>query len=111
MEAPQSSQTRQVRWKRPWLYPKQLEAIFTAARYAVIEASTKAGKTSGCLVWLTEQAWLGQSGHNYWWVAPSIRQASIAYRRTKACLTADTFDTNDTERRITLLNGAMIWFL
>lgn len=111
MEAPQSSQTRQVHWKRPWLYPKQLEAIFTAARYSVIEASTKAGKTVGCLCWLIEQAWLGSSGHNYWWVAPSIRQAGIAYRRAKAGLTPGTFTTNDTDRRITLLNGTMIWFL
>jgi hypothetical protein len=110
MEA-QSSQTRQVHWKRPWLYPKQLEAIFCPERYAIIEASTKAGKTAGCLCWIIEQAWLGASGHNYWWVAPSIRQASIAYRRAKACITPDTFAKNDSERRMTLLNGTMIWFL
>ncbi len=33
-----------VEWTRPWLYPKQLEAIFAPERYALIEASTKAGK-------------------------------------------------------------------
>ena len=31
-----------VEWTRPWLYPKQLEAIFAPERYALIEASTKA---------------------------------------------------------------------
>jgi len=31
-------------YTRPWLYPKQLEAIFHTKRYGMVEASTKAGK-------------------------------------------------------------------
>jgi hypothetical protein len=32
-------------YQRPWLYPAQEQAIFCPERYAVIEASTKSGKT------------------------------------------------------------------
>ena len=35
---------RAIEYERPWLYPKQLEAIFHDKRYGCIEASTKAGK-------------------------------------------------------------------
>jgi hypothetical protein len=38
-----------IEYERPYLYPKQLAAIFDPRRYSVIEASTKAGKTSGCI--------------------------------------------------------------
>jgi hypothetical protein len=51
-----------VKYTRPWLYPKQEAAIFNSSRYAVIEASTKAGKTVGCMVWLAEQAMAGRPG-------------------------------------------------
>ena len=42
------------------MYPKQIDAIFTPARYSVIEASTKSGKTVGCIIWLFEQALQGK---------------------------------------------------
>src|SRR5262245_4919751 len=99
-----------IRWTRPRLYPLQESAIFTPERYAVIEASTKAGKTVGCIAWLTEQAWAGRTGANYWWVAPIYAQSKIAYRRLKRFLPADVYTTNETELTITLLNGAVIWF-
>jgi len=75
----------QIVYERPWLYPAQRKAIFDAvdhagalARYAIIEASTKAGKTVGCMAWLTEQAFIhGKPGRNYWWVAPVYPQAKI----------------------------------
>lgn len=102
---------QEVEWTRPNLYPKQLDAIFTPKRYAIIEASTKAGKTVGCLAWLIEQAVMGTTGHNYWWVAPSFRQAAIAYRRAKSGLTAGTYVTNETNLMIRLINGTMIWFI
>src|SRR5205823_2825859 len=73
---------------RPWLYQKQQDAIFCAERYAIIEASTKAGKTVGCIIWLAEQAFAGQAGRNYWWVAPIYPQAKIAFRRLKRGLTS-----------------------
>lgn len=107
-----------IAYRRPWLYDAQRLAIFDAvdlngnpARYAVIEASTKAGKTAGCIAWLFEQAAIhGKPGRNYWWVAPIITQAKIAYRRLKRGIPQEIFTSNETELTITLINGATICF-
>lgn len=99
-----------VTWKRPPLYPKQLEAIFCPERYGIIEASTKAGKTVGCLVWITEQAWMGKDGEEYWWVAPIYNQARIGFKRLKRALTRGTFEENEGRLSLKLLNGAVISF-
>lgn len=102
---------KRFEWKRPWLAPYQREAIFNPSRYSLIEASTKAGKTVGCLIWLFEQAFAyGQAGRSYWWVAPVYPQAEIAYRRMKRAIHRSLYKSNDTERRIELPNGALIWF-
>ena len=71
----------------PPLYPKQQAAIFDPARYVCIEASTKSGKTAGCIVWILARAWNdGAEGRNYWWVAPVYQQARIAFERLKGLL-------------------------
>lgn len=97
-------------YHRPWMYSKQLDAIFNDARYAVIEASTKTGKTVGCMVWLAEQAMMGKSGRNYWWVAPIYAQAKIAFRRLKRSLPRHVYHANESELTLTLANGAVMWF-
>jgi hypothetical protein len=97
-------------YQRPYLYPKQLAAIFHDRRYGLIEASTKAGKTVACIVWLTEQALQGKAGHNFWWIAPSYNQAKIAFTRLGGSITRGTFTENKTDLAITLLNGAIIQF-
>lgn len=99
-----------LEYTRPYLYPKQLEAIFDPRRYSYIEASTKAGKTSGCIVWLAEQAFAGKDGQNFWWVAPVSGQADIAFRRMLRAIPADLQLANITLKTITLINGAVIWF-
>ena len=102
----------QVRYVRPPLYPKQEEALFNTARYGVTEASTKSGKTVASIVWLHEQAALGGApGRNYWWIAPIRRTARIAFKRLKLFLPRDTFEANETERTISLLNGSTLSFL
>lgn len=104
---------------RPWMYPAQELAIFDCrdingrpARYAVIEASTKAGKTVGCMAWLVEQGILhGAPNRNYWWVAPVYPQAKIAFRRIKAGLPRGKFTANESELTIKLHDtGAVLWF-
>jgi hypothetical protein len=104
---------------RPWLYPAQEKAIFTcvdingnAARYGIVEASTKAGKTAGCMAWIIEQAMVnGGVNRNFWWVAPVYPQAKIAFRRIKAGLTPGSFIANESELTITLLGiGSVVWF-
>lgn len=103
---------------RPWLYERQRLAIFDCvdvngepARYALIEASTKAGKTVGCMAWLMEQAFIhGRPGRNYWWVAPVYPQAKIAFRRIKRGLPKAMYRANETEMSLELPNGAVVWF-
>lgn len=96
---------------RPRLYPKQAAFLFTPARYSITEASTKSGKTVGCLAWLCEQAVVhGLPGRNYWWVAPTHPVAKIAYRRMKRGIPHGLYRPNETELTLTLPNGAVLWF-
>lgn len=102
----------------PALYDKQSDAIFADQRYAIIEASTKSGKTVGCIIWLLTEAWrAGNDGRNYWWVAPVYKQASIAFRRLKRMLKrADPrgihHQVNETRMTIYLTDaGSTLWFL
>lgn len=99
------------------MYAKQSEAIFDPkdlngdlARYSFIEASTKTGKTVGCIAWLFEQALPLKRGQNVWWVAPVYGQAKIAFRRMKAGLPTVMYEANEGEMTITLISGAVIWF-
>lgn len=105
--------TRNVRvnYERPFLYPKQERVIFNPARRVICEASTKAGKTLGCILWLHEQALLApESGRNYLWVAPVHPQTRIAYERMKRMLPAGMFESWDSTQSIRLFNGSTIWF-
>lgn len=97
-------------YTRPYLYPEQLAALFDPARYSVIEASTKSGKTIGALVWITEKGLQSRKGRNFWWVAPVYPQSKIAYRRLKRMLPQEVYTANETELTITLANNAVIWF-
>lgn len=98
-------------YERPFLYPKQEAVFFDPARYVLCEASTKAGKTHGCIVWITEKAALeGFPGWNGWWIAPTLSQAKIAMRRIQASLPRELYKTNEAEKYIEFPNGAKIWF-
>lgn len=99
----------EVTYQRPWLYPKQHDAIFCEERIGTVEASTKCGKTAGCMIWLTEQALQGEVGQNFWWVAPIRDQAKIVYRRLKRGLPRGLYDANETELTLNI-GGRVIWF-
>lgn len=103
---------KRIQWRRPKLYKKQLQALFALERIVCCEASTKAGKTHGCIVWLFEKAFLtGRPGRNYWWVAPISAQAKIAFNRMKRALPDGTFTANHSELILKLkFNGAEIHF-
>lgn len=102
--------TVRPRYTRPWLYPKQEAFLFAPERISITEASTKTGKTVGCMVWLTEKALAGQDGQNFWWVAPTLPVAKIAYRRMKRALPRSLYKPNDSECTLTFAHGAVIWF-
>lgn len=99
-------------YRRPTLAGYQLQHIFCPERISVIEASTKVGKTVGCIAWIIEQAIInGGPGRQFWWVAPSFSQAKIAYSRCKRGLTpAGSRLPNETALTITLVNGSIIAF-
>lgn len=108
---------QEITYTRPWFYPKQLEAIFepkdfqgNPARYSIVEASTKSGKTVSCIAWLFEKALKGKSGQNFWWVAPISSQADIAFTRMMAATPHSLYKENLTNKKITLFNGTTIWF-
>lgn len=107
------SHPRQIVLNLPILYPRQRAAIYAPERYSIIEASTKSGKTMGCMVWLLEQAWVGgKPGRNYWWVAPIFDQAAIAFKRIRLGLQVKSMppEINLSSRTIELPNGAILWF-
>lgn len=90
-----------------------MDAIFCAERCSVIEATTKAGKTVGCIYWIVSEA--QHAAGEYWWVAPVYPQTEIAYRRLKGTLQkidpqGDYFKFHDTRLTASLPNGAVIRF-
>jgi hypothetical protein len=96
---------------RPYTYELQCTGIFNTARYCVIEASTKAGKTLACMLWIYEQAVLnGGINRNFWWVGPVSDQSDIAFRRLKEYIPKDMYDSNESRKYIRLWNGSTIWF-
>lgn len=108
--ATQKKAPREYIYTRPWMYPLQEQAFFSPERYSVCEASTKAGKTVGCMCWLAEQAMLGKATRNYWWIAPIYAQAKIAFRRLKDGMPAQVYTANGSDLTLTLANGTIIWF-
>lgn len=105
-------------YQRPKLYQKQTDAFFdpkdasgAIARYSWIEGSTKSGKTVSCMAWLLEQALFnGKEGREFWWVAPAIGTAKIAFRRLKRGLPKGFVRSNDTDLTLTLPNDAVLRF-
>jgi len=102
--------TLNLHYTRPSLYPKQQGAVFDPARYSIIEASTKSGKTIGCMCWLIELALQASDGQNFWWVSPIYAQAKVVFRRAKRALPSQLYKANESELTITLFNGAVMWF-
>lgn len=94
----------------PRLTGYQREHLFHKARTVIVEASTKSGKTLGCIVWQGEQALSDTRHQDHWWVAPIYGQAQIAYRRVKRMLPPEIYDHNDSDNRITFISGARWWF-
>lgn len=98
-------------YERPYLYPKQQQAIFSKKRWALCEASTKSGKTVASIARLLEWGFAGQPGQNYWWVAPVSDQARIAFARVKAGLTVGSFSSRESPTpSVTLLTGVTLGF-
>lgn len=100
----------QIRIQLPPVFDYQARAFFGPERYAVVEGSTKAGKTYPCMLWLfSEMGRVGGDGRAFWWLAPTHNQAEMVYGRMCRMLRdADpeqlTWKSNDTRKRI-IVNG------
>lgn len=97
-----------IEMEGPELYDKQWDALFCDARYSLVEATTKAGKTVGAAAWQTEQVFEHPGEH--WWVAPVYTQAEIAYQRVKAMLPDHIYTATDSKRLLVFINGSRWWF-
>jgi len=109
--ATRSQPAKRWTYTRPKLAKYQLDGLFHDQRYGVIEATTKAGKTVGCMAWLLEQAVAGKPGQEFWWVAPIYSQAKIPFKRIKRGLPLAVYTAHGTDLTITLANGAVMRFL
>lgn len=103
---------RVIKFQGAELYPKQRSAIYDPSRIVCIEASTKAGKTVGCLAWFIEEGLKGESGQNFWWIAPIFSQSEIAFRRCWGFLAPirSMCKRNKSSMFIMLPNGARLMF-
>lgn len=100
-----------VNYTRPFLYPYQTAILNSPARYTVVEASTKVGKTASHIIWLFEQALVLKDNQSVWWVAPTIAQAKIAFNRMRTQVSNKRLiKVNHSTRTITLPSGAKIEF-
>jgi hypothetical protein len=111
---PATATPKRIEYTRPHLYAKQAAFVDAPARYTIVEASTKTGKTVACLVWLFEQALKGKPGENYWWVAPIYATAGIAFERLKTWLKgggipSDVYTVREADQAIEVA-GRVIWF-
>ena len=92
-------------------YARQVEFIEAIERYTLVEATTKAGKTTGCITWLFEQAAGGKKNQHFWWLSPTKAMARDVYNRMRTevnkphCLIC-----NKGELTITLPNKTVISF-
>lgn len=98
---------------KPNLTTYQEDFLYNNARFTIIEASTKVGKTFSCLWWFFEQAHLDtrKPNENIWWVAPVYSQAKIAFNRLRARLgKTGVYKINETTLMITCPNGVVMQF-
>lgn len=100
--------TEGIHVQLPELYAKQHEAIFSPARFSIIEASTKAGKTWGCIIWQMYQAMTNPGIH--WWVAPVYEQSEVAFSRVCKMLDPSLYTATQRPFRIRLKNGSTWMF-
>lgn len=96
----------------------QHKALWCDERWAIVEGSTKCGKTYPCILWLMEKAGSATGPNQHvWWVAPIFGQAEIAFGRAVSMLTqADpnkaTWDCNRSKMTVTIRGdrGRTMWF-
>lgn len=96
----------------PKLYPKQRAAIDDPARIVCIDASTKSGKTAGCLSWAYRRR-INMAHSIGLWLEPTYPMArDIGYARLVKMLTRSDpmktiWDSNETRLEVRFANGSV----
>lgn len=98
----------------------QKDFLYNDARFTIVEASTKTGKTFSMIYWIFEMAHGFQNGKkvldvkagmNFWWVAPVYSQAKIAFDRLwRVVAKSGLYTRNKSELTITTPLGSVIAF-
>lgn len=103
-----------IKVKPPKLAQYQKDFMFCDARFTIVDASTKVGKTHAMIIWLYgETHALGEDALNKstWWLSPTYSQSKIAYKRLKRnLLSTALYKFNDTELKVLFPNGAEMHF-
>lgn len=100
----------------PPLYAKQHDAFFNDARLAYCEATTKAGKSVGGLVWQGSRAINVNPGGSRLWVEPVYPLAKVMFERVIRLFTRmdpnheSGWDTNKTDLVFTYPGGSKQFF-
>lgn len=108
-----TTKANEIEVSLPELYTAQYDALYAEtapdvfARYAFCEASTKSGKSAGCLIWQGHQVLERQGIH--WWVAPVYAQAKIMFKRARKLFPGLISKTNESEMSLEFINGS-IWY-
>ncbi len=99
--------------QKPKLADYQERILYDKARITITEASTKCGKTHSHIWWLFEQAHGDNvDNQNYWWIAPTYKQADIAFNRMKEkVIHTGLYGINLSKRHIKTPKGSCIVFL
>ena len=78
------TEVAEITVKLPPMYPKQRAVFYDPARIVVCEATTKAGKTTGGLVWLMDHELFSKEAGQSIWTCPIHAQAiSTAWVNSK----------------------------
>lgn len=91
------------------LHDAQMEIFGSPARFIVCAAGRRFGKTVLCSILCLIEA-IDNPGATVWWVAPTTRQARIAFRHILKMLPKGLYHQNNTLMEITLANGSSISF-
>lgn len=99
----------------PALFEYQWRPLYSPARLAFIEGSSKCGKTFPCIIRALDVACRLEPNQAVWWVAPIAATAKIAFDRLLAILTKldplqSWWSCNLTERWVELKGSGKIWF-
>lgn len=80
-----------------------LPKFYPDLRFIAGACGSKFGKTYGCSIRIAKEAWDNPGSLN-WWVAPSYKQAEIAYRLVKRLLPRSMYQDYKADLRLELLD-------